>query len=68
MLFEWYNRIEGKNLFIIPSLPTWFVLSDEEAIALNLNATIFCDIFFYMRKLFLHINTWKQGLIGQGRV
>lgn len=30
-----YHRIEGKNLFIIPSLPTWFVLSDEEAIALN---------------------------------
>lgn len=31
-----YHRIEGKNLFIIPLLPTWFVLSDEEAIALNL--------------------------------
>jgi radical SAM protein with 4Fe4S-binding SPASM domain len=31
-----YHRIEGKNLFIIPSLPTWFVLTDKEAILLNI--------------------------------
>ena len=31
-----YNRIEGKNLFILPSLSSWFVLSDKQAIALKL--------------------------------
>lgn len=31
-----YHRIGKKNLFILPSLPSWFVLSDEEAIALSI--------------------------------
>jgi len=31
-----YHRIGDKNLFIVPALPTWFVLSDEGAIAFSL--------------------------------
>lgn len=29
-----YHKIGTKNLFILPSLPTWIALSDEESIAL----------------------------------
>lgn len=31
-----YHRIGENNLFIIPSLPSWFVLSDEESIAFRI--------------------------------
>ncbi len=51
-----FHRVKDKNLFIIPALPSWFVLSDEESIAFHLFLEL-NDKTEFLNKLSSELNT-----------